>query len=126
MYIAKHSLTLIESTALGGDTDYTPILNGRLLSIRYSSGGTLSSTAVLTAKNEGANETCYAKAIGSAGVAFRPRPTVCGSTGTTIYRTTGTANPVTDYFEFANERLKLTIGASTAAGLTGTFIIAVG
>ena len=122
MFAQKHTVTLTGSTA-GAVTGYTPVLNGALSSVRYSSGGTLSSTALLTIANEGTDETMYSKALGSAAATVRPRMAVCRSTGTTVYNTTGTANPVVDYGVFANERAALTIGKTTATGVTGTFIL---
>lgn len=126
MYVQRYSVAITGSTAAAATAAYSPVLNGRLLSVRYSSGGTISSTAVLTLTNEGTDEAYYAKAIGSAGASFRPRGAICKTTGTGIYQTTGTANPIVDYLELANERLKCTVSKSTASGLTGTLLIAVG
>lgn len=125
MFVSRVRVDLTSSTS-GAVVAYSPILNGPLLSVRYSSGGTLGTTAVLTLTNEGTDEACYTKAIGSAGATVRPRAVVCKSTSGTIYNTTGTANPVTDYFEFANERLKCSIGGTTASDLTGTLLVAMG
>lgn len=121
-HIERKTVSITGSTA--GTTTYSGILNGYLLSVRYSSGGTISSTAPITFTNEGTDETICIKAMGSAGTTVRPYATICQSTGRTIYQTTGTTNPVMVPHEFAYERMKITIGKTTGTQ-TGTLLVAV-
>ncbi len=126
MYVQKISVTLASSsTGAASVAVYTPVLDGRLLSVRLSTDGTLSSTAVTTITNEGTGEAVLTKAL-AAGTTYRPRATLCGLTGTAIYHTTGTANPQTDYLTLANERLKFAVGACAAAGQSGTVKLHIG
>lgn len=126
MYYQRHSVTITATSTGGGASAYTPMLNGKLKSIRYSSGGTLSVAAIFSVTNEGTDESYYSKAVGSAGVTFRPRMATVTSAGVAIGHTTGSTMPVSECGELANERLKLTIATSTAASLTGTFLLGVG
>lgn len=124
MHISRVNVSITGSTATS--VAYSSIVTGRLLSVRYSSGGTISSTAVLTIANETTDETAFTKAIGSASTTYRPRLPICTSAGVTIQNTTGTANPVSEPCEFANERIRCSVGKSTASGQTGTLIFAIG
>jgi hypothetical protein len=127
MWFERHSVTLTGTTATAGSIGYTPMLNGRLYSIRYSSGTSpvLGTTTVLTVTNMGTDEVYYAKAVGTSAVTIRPRMSVSRSTGGIIYNTTAATQPVAECGELANERLSISIGKTTASGLTGTFIIGI-
>lgn len=113
-HFTRISIPLVGST--GGSVAYSTPLNGKLCSIRYSSGGTISATAPVTVANEKTDESYFVKAIGSGSVTWRPAKAICDSTGGALATYT--------YPEFAFERAKCSVGATTVSGQTGTLLLA--
>lgn len=110
------NVSLTGSTA--GSVSYSTMFSGQLESVRLSSGTTISSTAVIAIAVEATDETVFSKAAGSGSVTYRPVKSIVDSTGGAI---TGTYTRVM----FANTRSRVTVGATTASGQTGTLKLGV-
>ena len=122
MYVTRHSVPILTS-ASSAATVYSPICNGRLLSIQLSTGHTMSSTGTIAITNENTGETLFSLAMGS-GFRKYPRPAVVNSTGgAALASTAGTS--FRDTFFLADERIKAVVAHGGAAKV-GTLLIAIG
>ena len=124
MFAIRHEVVATTTAGSSTVTAYTPMVNGRLISIRLKGGHTFGSTGTVTVTNEGTGESLTVSALGStAGFTKYPRATVVTSTGGAIKPSTGSAMP--DYMVLANERIKAVV-AKAGASHTGTFVFTIG
>ena len=123
MYATTHAVAILTS-ASSAATVYTPMVNGRLISLRLRGGHTMSSTATVVITNEETGERLMTTTAGStAGWTKYPRATVVNSTGGAVKPSTGSAMP--DYMVLANARIK-TVIATAGAAKTGTLDVTMG
>lgn len=115
MYVTKHAVTVVAATSKG-DIEYTGVINGGIRAIQYTTtSGALSSTATLDIQTEDSGVSVLtSSAIGAASWAKAPALTVVNTTNVAIANCDRMV-PV------ANERLKITVAATSVAAQTAVF-----
>lgn len=126
MYLRRETLTVLTTTA-ASEVSYTPTVNGMLHALQYekSTGTALSSTATVVVATETAGRTLFSAAIGS--TSFTKYPRIVSFVDSTngnasLLGTTGGGTHL-DKAVAINERISLTVAASSKAGQAGTFRI---
>ncbi len=121
MFFTRHTVTL--TTDSGAATGYTPVVNGRIVSIRYVKGD-FADGVDFAITTELAGQTVWAQLNVNASVTVAPRQPTHDEAGVaSLYAGSGQA--VRDYIVAAEERIQIVI-AQGGNGKTGTFHIIVG
>jgi hypothetical protein len=124
MYVQRHTVTPVTATG-GAATEYTPVLNGRLISIQYAKAGSENYADgvdfTITAETTGRELWVDTNINASETVAPR-QPTHDSAGAASLYAAGG--EPVEDHYYIAGERIKIVIAAGGDAK-TGTFYITV-
>lgn len=123
MYVERHAVTVTTGAATG--EGYTPVLTGRLISIRYvkpDSGGYSDGVDfIVTAETSGL--TLWDQDDVNSSVTVAPRQATHDNAGAeAVYASAG--ETVLDHFYIAGERIKVAI-ADGGDGKTGTFHITI-
>ncbi len=125
MYVRKVSVSITTDSS-GDGTGFTPIVNGRLLSVEFSrpgSGG-YDATADFTITTDADAQSLLSVADVSASAVWHPRqPTHDTSGVASLYASSG--EPVESQIPIANDRLKVVV-AQGGDTLAGTFIFRIG
>lgn len=124
-YVERHTVTPV-TDASGDATFYTPVLNGKLISIQYVKAGAsnyadgvdFTITTETTARNLWVDTNINASEV------VAPRQPVHDTAGAASLYASG-GEPVEDHIYIAAERIKIVIG-SGGDTKTGTFYITVG
>ena len=123
MYVERHAVTVTTGTATG--EGYTPVVTGRLISIRYvkpESGG-YSDGVDFVVTTETSGLTLWDQQDVNASVTVAPRQATTDNAGVdAVYAADGEA--VLDHIYIAAERIKIAIAAG-GNGTTGTFHITI-
>ncbi len=125
MYVQKHIVN-VTVDASGDGTGYTPVVNGRVLSIQYikATSGGYDNGVKFDVETEDTAIKVWDQDSVNASVVVAPRqPTHSNAGAAALYAAEGTA--VNDYYHVANERIKITVDAGGNA-TTGQFIVLVG
>lgn len=124
MAIRRFKVTAV--TDASGDAEvYTPVLSGRLVSIRYAKAGSgnYSDGVDFVITSESTGETVWSEENVNASATRYPRAATAGTTGAaSLYASGGTA--VNDKIALGSDRLKIVI-ASGGNAKTGDFHILV-
>ena len=122
MNVQQHTVAILTS-ASSAATVYTPICNGRLVSIQLKGGHTMTSGGTVVITNEGTGESLTTTTAGStSGWLKYPRASCVTSTGGAIKPSTGSAVPVD--FILSQQRVKAVMAGCGAAKI-GTLIVTV-
>jgi len=123
MYATAHAVAILTS-ASSAATVYSPMVNGRLISLRLRAGHAMTSGGTVVITNEDTGEALLTTTVGTtAGWTRYPRALVVNSTGGAVKPSTGSALP--DYMVLANTRVK-TVLAGAGAAKTATLDVTVG
>ena len=122
MYAERHIVPLTTDAA-GAATGYSPVINGRILSIHYVKTD-YADGVDFTITAEATGETIWTEANVNAAKVCAPRLATHSNVGVaTLYAAGGAA--VLDYISVANDRVKIVIAAGGDTK-TGAFHIVVG
>jgi hypothetical protein len=122
MYPRCHTVSILTSTATLDGVGYTPVDNGRVLSVQLAST-TLGTTGSIAYTNETTEEAIFSKTVNTSKTIYRPRAACVNSTGGAIKYSTGAA--VEDYFYVSDHRVKIAV-TNCLGGITGTFRVTIG
>lgn len=122
MYAERHAVT-VDVDASGDGTGYTPVVTGRIFSIRYVKDDYANGVDFnITAETSGV--TIWAEDNVNASATRAPRQATHSTAGVAaLYAAGGTA--VQDYVVVANERVKIVV-AQGGVSTGGTFHVVVG
>jgi hypothetical protein len=118
MHITKHSISVVAGTSKG-DVEYTNVINGVVRAVQYakSTSGALSSTATLAIETAVTGVSVLSSLTVSTG-SWVKAPAL-----TVVNTTNGAITNAHRMIPVDNERLKLTIAATSVAAQTGTFYV---
>jgi hypothetical protein len=126
MYVERHTVAL--TTAEGGAAEgFTPVVNGRVISIAYAKHATnpMADTVDLVVSGEESGTPILTRANLTASGTFAPRqPVHAVADGAALLYAAGGA-PVTDHVFIAGERIKIAV-ANGGDAKPGTFTVIVG
>lgn len=114
MHVRKETVTITGSTG-GAITGYTSVVNGGIAYIRYVKTD-LSATSVVTITAENSSHAIFSMALGSASWSKAPRIILVNSTNGALANDYG-------YIPISEERIKVSVGATTSSTQTGKFVI---
>lgn len=129
MYVQKHQVSVVTDEN-GDGVGYTPVCNGRILSIQYvkATTGGYSDGVDIDVETDDTAATIWSADDVNNSTTVCPRQQVHSTAGVgLVYAPEGESpgEPVTDYIFIANERIKITVDAG-GDGKTGLFIVLVG
>jgi len=125
MYVQKYVVNAT-TNASGDAVVYTPVINGRVLSIQYikpTSGGYDDGVDFDVATEDTAVAIWSQDDVNVSAMVAPRQPTHTSAGVAALYAAEGTG--VNDYFYVANERLKITVDAGGSA-TTGQFVVLAG
>lgn len=117
MYVKRHSVTILTTTATTGTFYTSQVLNGPVSAVRYRKGTTgISTGATIALTGDRTGIAVLSAAAGSASWTKAPRLTVVNTTNGAI---TNSYAPI----PVAQERVKVVVSNSTKSGQGGTIEI---
>ena len=126
MFVQKYIVDIVTSADDGSATGYTPVVNGRILSIQYIKDAETAFTdgVDFTIITETTNQTIWTQTNVDASALVAPRQATHSTAGVaSLYAAAGQA--VTDFVYVSNERIKIGI-ASGGNSKLGRFVVQVG
>jgi hypothetical protein len=126
LYVQKYVVDITTSADDGTATAYTPMVNGRVLSIQYIKDSTVAFTdgVDFSVKTADTDQSIWVQTNVDASAIVAPRQATHSTAGiAALYAAVGTA--VNDFVYVANERIKIAI-SSGGNSKQGRFVVQVG